>query len=180
MTRLIRPSDWTDMPWRNGGGVTSEIAAERNGDAIIWRISTAIVERDGAYSPFPGCVRISTVVDGNGAVLSDEASGETLDIPPLTPTRFDGAIPWRGRLIDGPIRHLNLIYDPQRVRASIDVHRVESDDRLAPVSDALFCVSDRCEVAGEGLERHDLMLRPPAAALLRGPATLLRIRIASA
>lgn len=120
MTWLIRPANWTEMPWRNGGGTTSEIAAERQGDTIVWRISTALVERDGAYSPFPGCLRISTVIDGNGTMLRDEPSGKSLEIPPLSPTRFDGAIPWRGLLTDGPIRHLDLIYNPQRVRASVE------------------------------------------------------------
>lgn len=180
MMRLIRPADWTDMPWRNGGGTTSEIAAERQDGAIVWRISTATVERDGAYSAFPGCLRISTVIEGNGTALHDEASGLTVSIPPLTPTRFDGAVPWQGRLTAGPIRHLNLIYDPRRVQAAVDVHRIEDEARLAPGTGALFCVAGCCTIGDARLEQHEMLIRPPAGATLRGPATLLRIAIAPA
>jgi len=173
--QVIRAADWTDMPWRNGGGVTSELLAERQAGAILWRISSAIVDRDGTYSSFPGLNRISTVIEGAGTTLRDPESGAVVDIPPCTPTLLVGDIAWQGALTHGPIRHFNLIFDPQQVRASVEVLRFKDRALLPDESDAVFCVEGRCEIAGSQMKSHDMAVSPTG--VIRGEATLLIIQI---
>lgn len=174
--KLIRPADWTEMPWRNGGGVTSVIAAERQGDAILWRMSTAIVDCDGPYSAFPGLKRISTVIQGNGTVLHDLDSDAVEDLPPLAPTLLNGDVAWQGELKDGPIRHFNLIFDINRVRASVEVLRLDGRLSPSPGTHALFCVSGVWIFERMLVEPFDTILVPKGD--LEGSAVLLGIRFA--
>jgi uncharacterized protein len=108
--RIIRLSELEPRPWKNGGGVTCEIAALRRADAVVWRLSMADVGSDGPFSRFDGLTRILTVIEGNGMqLISASVSVEALYGAPV---RFDGALAIESRLKDGPLRDLNLMFDP--------------------------------------------------------------------
>jgi len=53
----IRPLDWRSQPWKNGGGITHEIARwpphASDGEYEV-RVSLAMVSRSGPFSLFPG------------------------------------------------------------------------------------------------------------------------------
>lgn len=66
---LLRCSGLIQVPWKNGGGATREIATGRIGDQAAWRISRADVGQDGAFSDFAGLTCILTLVSGRGMVL---------------------------------------------------------------------------------------------------------------
>ena len=54
-------------PWKNGGGVTYEIAASPPGaglDGFDWRVSSAKVRSAGPFSSFPGIDRTLCVLSG--------------------------------------------------------------------------------------------------------------------
>jgi uncharacterized protein len=108
--RIIRQPELTPTPWKNGGGVTREIAAHRNGAALVWRLSMADVASDGPFSIFAGMIRVLTVIEGNGMELI--CPSETLYADFGEPVRFDGGLKINARLFDGPLRDLNLIFDP--------------------------------------------------------------------
>jgi uncharacterized protein len=40
--RLLKASQFLRMPWKNGGGVTHEIARFGEGDDFLWRLSITI------------------------------------------------------------------------------------------------------------------------------------------
>ena len=85
--RVIRGGDFRQMPWRNGGGVTMEVAAAPDGaalDAFDWRVSLARVEQSGPFSAFPGVDRTLAVLDGEGIVL-DDGKGEAVRLTRETP-----------------------------------------------------------------------------------------------
>ena len=68
--QLIRLSDAVASPWRNGGGVTRELAAWPAGSADwTWRISVAEVATSGPFSRFDGVQRWFAVLGGNGVSL---------------------------------------------------------------------------------------------------------------
>ena len=115
--RLMLPDTFQTQPWKNGGGITHEIARADRGSQILWRLSIAEVASDGPFSAFPGLSRILTVIDGAGLYL-DTATGR-LDAVPLAPLAFSGDLPVTSRLIDGPIRDFNLIWDATRLAASV-------------------------------------------------------------
>lgn len=115
--RLLLPNAFHTQPWKNGGGITHEIARQDHGGQILWRLSIAEVALDGPFSAFPGLSRILTVIEGAGLYL-DTPHGR-LDALPLAPLTFSGDLPVQSRLIDGPIRDFNLIWDATRLAASV-------------------------------------------------------------
>ena len=115
--RLIAPDQFLTQPWKNGGGVTHEIARAEEDGALLWRLSIAEVATDGPFSTFPGLTRILTVIEGAGLHLHTPDS--RLDALPLKPVRFSGDMPIDSRLIDGPVRDFNLIWDATRRAATV-------------------------------------------------------------
>ncbi|MFN9927385.1 MAG: HutD family protein, partial [Phenylobacterium sp.] len=60
---LLRAADRLAVPWKNGGGITRELAVWPPGasfDDFVWRVSMAEVHQDGPFSSFPGVDRILT------------------------------------------------------------------------------------------------------------------------
>lgn len=144
---MIKFSELQTIPWKNGGGVTREIAALREHDKIIWRLSIADVAEDGQFSVFPGLTRILTVIDGNGIVLT--SSDHTVDAPFGAPVMFDGGEKHESKLIDGPIRDFNVMFDPKC--CSADVTRVEAPAHL------VLTVSPRQTIAVLGLAEETVV-----------------------
>lgn len=89
--RIIRHAALTPAPWRNGGGITHEIASVSDDCGLLWRLSLAEIDRNGPFSAFPGLHRILTVVAGGGLVL-DLPDGPRRATR-LCPVAFDGAVP---------------------------------------------------------------------------------------
>ena len=108
--RIIRFTDLQQTRWKNGGGITREIAIARAGDALIWRLSIADVGVGGPFSKFGALNRILTVIEGHGMELISEEG--TLQADYAVPVSFDGALEIQSRLKNGPLRDLNLIYNP--------------------------------------------------------------------
>ncbi|KRA57281.1 hypothetical protein ASD89_06235 [Caulobacter sp. Root656] len=119
--RILRAADRVATPWRNGGGVTREVAAwppDAGLDAFDWRISLADVAADGPFSAFPGVDRVLTVIVGDGLVL--EIDGRPVSLEPGEPLAFPGEAVVEARLTAGPIRDLNVM-----VRRGVWTARVE-------------------------------------------------------
>jgi environmental stress-induced protein Ves len=110
--RLIRASQCRVMPWKNGGGTTTEIAVHPLGaslDAFDWRISMAHVGTDGPFSAFPGIDRTLSVLAGNGIKLAF-GDGETAELRRASsPYSFAADREVEGKLLDGPIDDLNVM-----------------------------------------------------------------------
>ena len=47
---ILKHSDLLDVPWKNGGGVTRNIASGLLDDRVVWSISRADVAQDGPFS----------------------------------------------------------------------------------------------------------------------------------
>jgi hypothetical protein len=118
---ILRASDLIETPWKNGGGITRNIAEGRTPLHTAWRISRADVAQDGAFSDFAGLSRILTVVAGAGMDLLHP--GGTLRAALWEPVHFDGALPVQSRLLDGPLTDFNLMFDPTLCIGTVHVHR---------------------------------------------------------
>ena len=126
--RTIRldPQSYRRTPWKNGGGVTIDIAGEhRPGadpagwDGMIWRFGRTRIERPGPFSDLSGYDRILAVAQGGGLVLHPEGHAP-LDVrTPFAPVRFPGEWKITSELTEGPIGVINLIAD--RTRCAIDL-----------------------------------------------------------
>lgn len=126
-------------PWKNGGGLTREIARREENGALIWRISLANVDRDGPFSQFAGLMRVLTVIDGAGIDLRSPNSVIMARFG--APVRFSGELPVEGRLIGGPIRDLNVIFDPTRIRADVNAMFHPARVTLGPVLSGFFVIN---------------------------------------
>ena len=104
-TRRILLSETRPTPWKNGGGVTREIAVGAAPGSDLgwgWRFSIAEVERDGPFSIFVGVDRIISVIAGEGMDLR-HADGSLTPLEPFQPVRISGEELLFGRLRRGPV-----------------------------------------------------------------------------
>lgn len=104
----MRARDVPARPWRNGGGTTREIFAWPAGGDWRIRISVADIVTDGPFSAYPGVERWTAVLEGSGVELSIDGRKALLR-PGDAPLRFSGESTVDCRLIDGPVRDLNLM-----------------------------------------------------------------------
>ena len=98
-------------PWKNGKGVTREIAAFPMGatiDAFEWRVSIADVSEGGAFSNFPNIDRLLAALDGTIRLQIGGEAPVTL-VPGTNPIAFAGDIPCRADIPDGAARDLNVM-----------------------------------------------------------------------
>lgn len=109
---IIRQCDLVETPWKNGGGITRNVAEHRDANGPLWRLSIADVDGDGAFSSFPGLTRVLTVIRGDGMVLHGPEGDMQADY--ARPVRFDGGVQVRATLTQGPIRNFNLMFDTVR------------------------------------------------------------------
>lgn len=105
---IQRASDRPGVPWRNGLGVQYEITADGPlPDGWGWRLSTADITTNVAFSSFPGVDRFFCVGTGNGVVLTIDGVDHRCESRSVTHFRGDADI--FATLIDGPMRAVNLM-----------------------------------------------------------------------
>src|SRR6478752_6442035 len=117
---IIRYAELKAHPWRNGGGVTREVARHprtpsvqaapqdtAQDNAWDWRVSIADVSKAGPFSAFAGMDRVLTVIDGDLLLLSVDGAEHPLE--KYRPFRFSGDADSAGALPTGDIRDLNVI-----------------------------------------------------------------------
>lgn len=117
--RIVRARDYWRTSWKNGGGVTAEIAVAPQGaalDAFDWRISTAHVSGDGPFSFFPDIDRTLAVLNGEGIILDIAGRGDVRLDRTSAPYAFPGDVAVASRLIGGAIDDLNIMTRRGRFR----------------------------------------------------------------
>jgi environmental stress-induced protein Ves len=106
--QLVRLSDMAPVPWRNGGGVTRELAVSSTHGEWHWRMSVAEVDASGPFSRFDGTDRWFAVLEGEGVQL--DVQGEAHCITRNSaPFYFDGGATTHCTLVDGRTQDFNLI-----------------------------------------------------------------------
>jgi environmental stress-induced protein Ves len=110
------------MPWRNGGGVTTEVATfppDAGIDDFIWRVSIAEVGDAGPFSDFPGIDRIVSVLEGTLLLAVADMPEKRLDVT-APPFAFPADVPAWGAPIDGAVRDLNVMVRRGRCSAAVE------------------------------------------------------------
>lgn len=141
MVEILKAENHRHMPWKNGGGVTVEIAVHPEGasvDNFDWRISTATVANDGPFSVFPGIDRTLSVLEGNGIVLNVEGI-DTLLTTTTEPFSFAADAKSGARLIDGTIIDLNVMTRRGRFNHRVK-HLAVSDSVIVEPIDELMLI----------------------------------------
>lgn len=168
--RVIRTTGVSPRPWANGGGVTRELLVSIDG---AWRVSLAEIDREGAFSRFPGRRRLLTVVEG--PVLTLVVDGVEHVVEPRRPFAFDGAAEVSATVPEGAVRALNVIADPGVVQPSVTVLELGRESRLPLADDqAAMVLQGRPRVGGDEMQQLDLVAGP---AELTGRCTLAVISL---
>src|SRR4051812_12309770 len=191
-TTLLKSEDYTRAPWKNGGGVFTDIADAHRTDApvkdwdsLIWRFASTPIVAPGPFSYMPGIDRLQMVIGGRGLVL--KARGQEFDErEPFTTVRFTGELDIVTELEAGPVEVVNLM--ARRGAAEIDLVALrEPGERQLPGGvHLIYAARGDCSIRldGEPLAIPDggtLKVELTAAAtlaLVTGLAVLGSIRIA--
>lgn len=158
MIKLIKKSDYIKMPWKNGLGLTDQIALSDQ-----WRLSSAQVDSSNPFSEFPGCDRLLTVFRGDGLALNGRPlhSGEVVAFP--------GEGPVQCELLGGPVKDLGLVYRRDHLMASMvpGVLHPQSEKTLHTPGETnfLFVTSGRLLLDEYEVETEDCLE-------VQGPVTL--------
>ncbi|MCX5192608.1 HutD family protein [Streptomyces sp. NBC_00249] len=170
--RILRAADRAAVPWKNGGGVTREIAArpEDAGTAdFAWRVSLAEVAADGPFSEFPGVDRTLTLAEGAGMDLTVGEEHRRVD-ERYAPRHFPGDLPTGCRLLGGPVVNFNVMWRRERAGARTAVVRGELGLDVRPDETLLLVALDGpALLTGPGGEGAPVELSPYDAALVTEP-----------
>lgn len=138
-------------PWKNGGGITREIALGPAGaglDDFDWRVSIAKIEAGGAFSRFPGVERTIVLLAGGGVRLdsSDDAIHHPLD-KALEPFDFSGDLELHATLLAGASIDFNVMTRRARLRSRTQIvrsrHRPQARHGLVYVTQGSWSLPPR-------------------------------------
>ena len=150
MITLLDPDRYVRTPWKNGGGVTVDIAFE--GD--VWRFSRTPITQAGPFSDYTGFDRLQVLIAGRGLVLQTPA-GEIDVRRPFQPVRFAGETPIVSRLEAGPVEVINLMGERHRVALDLTVLEAGRSRPLGPGLHIAYCPAGRAVLRVAG-ETHEL------------------------
>jgi uncharacterized protein len=190
--KLIAYDELIAAPWKNGGGVTRELACHPPGaslDAFIWRVSIAEVGQSGPFSTFIGIDRVITLLEGDGMLLQFAHGVSHTLTETLAPYRFRGEDQLDAQLLGSPSRDFNLMLRRDLVRGTVEaLYEARTIDASSTEGGTLllFCASGgwRIAVAGAAqlLQQGDTLLLEDPADIFMTPrhtgSALLSVSIA--
>jgi environmental stress-induced protein Ves len=163
--KLIRASEYRVMPWKNGGGTTTEVAispedAGLSGKPFDWRVSIADIAADGPFSKFRGYDRHIMAIGGKGVVLDTDEAGRLDLTRKLTPVSFAGEWSVNGRLKNGPVRDFNLMLRRDVCFGGLTVRRLTGRETLSAHAGTLLChmLEGEASAAGHIIAETDSLL----------------------
>jgi environmental stress-induced protein Ves len=124
--RLLRADALVPVPWRNGQGITREVAAMPPGagpDDFLWRVSLADVVGAAPFSCFPGVDRTIVLIDGAGFRMTLDGTQVHDLITPCAPFAFPGEAEVAVALAGGATRDFNLMLRRGRAEGGVEVLR---------------------------------------------------------
>lgn len=189
---LLKSEHYTRSPWKNGGGVFTDIAdahrpgaAVKDWDSLLWRFASTPIVAPGPFSHMPGIDRLQMMIGGRGLVLKSPTQ-EFGEREPFTTVRFTGEMEIVTELEAGPVEVVNLM--ARRGAAEIELGAIqEPGERPLPAgTHLLYAARGDCSIRLDGQDfaishENTLKVELTAAstlALVSGLAVLGSIKIA--
>jgi environmental stress-induced protein Ves len=154
----LRAADYRAMPWKNGQGMTREIAREPADGDFLWRLSIAEVAASGDFSLFPGYDRTITLIEGAGMRLAFDEVPEKVILSRFESFDFSGDWHCRCSLVAGPVRDFNLMVDRSRAQGRTEVLRLDGHPVERRVESGwllVYCAEGRLSAGGFTAETGD-------------------------
>jgi environmental stress-induced protein Ves len=172
------------MPWRNGGGTTTELVIEPasaglSGERFLYRVSIADVASSGPFSRFAGYDRHIMLLEGAGMTLDCGVHGRIELGAPLEPRSFSGDWDVAGALVAGAVRDFNVIVDRARASATLEVRPVVAPEPLAVETGDVCIVHVIAGALADAAEGDTLVADRPFQLVPRGQARVAIARVAS-
>jgi len=123
---IVRFDELQAVPWKNGLGITREIAAAPAGasmDAFLWRVSIADVDTASPFSRFPGIDRTIVLLEGDGFTMTLDGTRTHALTVPCEPFSFPGEAQVAVALAGGATRDFNLMVRRGAARGELEVWR---------------------------------------------------------
>ena len=190
-TTLLKSEDYTRSPWKNGGGIFTDIAGAWRADAeakdwssLLWRLASTPIVAPGPFSHMPGIDRLQMVVDGRGLVLRSPTQ-EFDEREPFTTVRFTGEMEIVTALEEGPVEVVNLMARRGAAEIELVALREPGTRQLVAGTHLVYAARGDCRVRLDGedffLSHEDTLKVDLAAAselaLVSGLAVLGSIRL---
>lgn len=180
--RIIRKSEFIEGRWRNGMGVSWDIAshpAAAGTPDFGWRLAIARIDADVPFSHYPDVDRVFTLIDGQGLDL-DFDGGRTLAVDQLfVPHPYACDVETFCRLRNGPCRALNLFLRRGQWTAAVDILSSRADiTHPGPI--LLFALAGGPEVNFETLAEGDAAIAADHVTVEAGGATVYAARLTAA
>jgi environmental stress-induced protein Ves len=151
-TTMLKSKDYTRSPWKNGGGIFTDIAdAHRPGnpardwDSLLWRFASTPIVAPGPFSHMPGIDRLQMVVGGRGLVLRSPAQ-EFDEREPFTAVRFTGEMEIVTVLEAGPVEVVNLMGRRGAADIALDAIRQPGERSLLAGTHLVYAAQGACRV----------------------------------
>lgn len=151
-TTLLTSEDYTRSPWKNGGGIFTDIAdahrpgtTAKNWDTLLWRFASTPIVAPGPFSHMPGIDRLQMVIGGRGLVL--KAPGQEFDErEPFTTVRFTGEMEIVTELEAGPVEVVNLMARRGAAEIELGAIREPGERALHAGTHLLYAASGNCGI----------------------------------
>jgi environmental stress-induced protein Ves len=171
---LIRFVDYPVVPWRNGRGVTREVATvdAREDGTFGWRLSMAEISGDAPFSVFAGIERHLVVVAGGPLEIVIAGEARRIEIGGAIAT-FAGNDVVSARPLGGTVTDLNLMVDPSKWVGSLEMVLSRSIVRTSS-STAVVALDNglRVRATDPSGSSQDFQLEALDCLLVNGPAAL--------
>jgi environmental stress-induced protein Ves len=151
-TTLLKSEDYTRSPWKNGGGIFTDIADAHRADApakdwdsLLWRFAFTPIVAPGPFSYMPGIDRLQMVVGGRGLVLKSP-SQDFDEREPFTTVRFTGEMEVVTALEAGPVEVVNLMARRGAAEIELLALREPGERPLFAGTHLVYAVSGECSI----------------------------------
>jgi environmental stress-induced protein Ves len=170
------------MPWRNGGGTTTEILVAPGGadvsrERFHYRLSIADIATDGPFSRFDGYDRHIMLLSGAGMTLDCGVHGRIELLTAFAPRSFSGDWEVHASLVAGSVRDFNLIVDRARVSSSLGARVLDAPEAFTVPTGALCIVYVIAGALANADEGDTLVANAPFEVVPDGRARVAVTRI---
>jgi environmental stress-induced protein Ves len=155
-TTLLKSEDYARSPWKNGGGIFTDIAdahradaPTRDWDSLLWRFASTPIVAPGPFSHMSGIDRLQMVIGGRGLVLKSPTQ-EFDEREPFTTVRFTGEMEIVTELEAGPVEVVNLMGRRGAVAIELEALREPGERQLATGTHLIYAARGDCDIRLNG------------------------------
>lgn len=170
--KIIRFDELKAVPWKNGLGITRELAVEPAGasmDDFAWRVSIADVDTASPFSTFPGIDRTIVLVEGAGFTMVLDGEREHALTTPCEPFAFPGEAKVDVRLAGGATRDFNLMVRRGVGAAKLEVLQGPGEFEAVKIA---YMAHGSGHADGHPIGAGDSMINPTRITLDKGARAL--------